>query len=155
MIDATLLPDNRPPPAIAPSGAPYLPGPLTVINPKSPPSVQPLTHQSTVSGAVEAGQPAADRGNVDGGPTQEMIALELDRSGSSAAALNARLTQPAMPATTDDADAWVTVPPGNAVNGEGDHPPTVGPNAHIPHVPRTEDELWTEDPLLQSFTGAD
>jgi hypothetical protein len=91
-IDATPLPDNRPPLAIAPSGASYLPGPSAIINPKSLPSVQPLTHQSTVSGAVEAGQPAADRGNVDGGPTQEMVALELDRSGSSAAALNARLT---------------------------------------------------------------
>jgi len=32
------------------------------------PSVQPLTQQSTVSGAVGAGQPAADRKNVDGGP---------------------------------------------------------------------------------------
>jgi hypothetical protein len=29
--------------------------------------VQPLTRQSTVSGAVGAGQPAADRENVDGG----------------------------------------------------------------------------------------
>jgi hypothetical protein len=65
------------------------------------------------------------------------------------------LEQPASPATTDDADAWVTVPPGNNVNGEGDHPPTKGPNAHTPHVPRTEDELRTANPLLQSFTGAD
>jgi hypothetical protein len=31
------------------------------------PSVQPLTRQSTVSGAVGAGQPAANRENVDGG----------------------------------------------------------------------------------------
>ncbi len=108
-----------------------------------------------MSEAVEAGQPAADRGNVDGGPTQEMVASELNCSGSSATALNAGLTRPATPATTDDADARVTVPPGNAVNGEGDHPPTVGPNAHIPHVPRTEDELRTNNPLLQSFTGAD
>ena len=35
--------------------------------------------QSTVSGAVEAGQPAADRENVDGGPTQEMVASELEQ----------------------------------------------------------------------------
>ena len=49
----------------------------------------------------------------------------------------------------------MTVPPGNAVNGEGDHPPTDGPNAYVPRVPRTEDELRTDDPLLQSFTGAD
>jgi hypothetical protein len=120
---------------------PYLPGALAATNPRSTPSVQPLTRQSTVSGAVEAGQPAADRKNVDRGPTQDMVASELE--------------QPATPATTDDADAWVTVPPGNAVNGEGDHPPIDGPNAHTPRVPRTEDELRTDDPLLQSFTGAD
>jgi hypothetical protein len=72
---------------------------------------------------------------------QEMVALELE--------------QPATPATTGNADARVTVPPGNAVNGEGDHPPTVGPNAHTPRVPQTEDELWTNDPLLKSFTGVD
>jgi hypothetical protein len=47
------------------------------------------------------------------------------------------------------------LPPGSAVNGEGDTPPTVGPNAYIPCVPRTEDELRTADLLLQIFTGAD
>jgi hypothetical protein len=78
--------------------------------------MQPMTRQSTVSGAVGAGQPAADRKNVDGGQTQEMVASELE--------------QPATPATTDDADARVTVPPGNAVNGEGDHSPTDGPNEY-------------------------
>jgi len=57
-----------------------------------------------------------------------------------------------MPATTGTADARVTVIPGNTVNGEGDHPPTEGPNAHTSRVPRTEDELRTADPLLQSFT---
>jgi hypothetical protein len=97
--------------------------------------------QSTVSGAVGAGQPAADRKNVDGGPTQETVASELEH--------------PATPATMDDADARVTVPPWNAINSEGDHPPTDGPNAYVPRVPRMEDELWTDDPLLQSFTGAD
>ena len=60
-----------------------------------------------------------------------------------------------MPTTTGDADARVTVPPGNAVKGVGDQSPTNGPNARIPRVPRTEDELWTDDPLLQSFKGAD
>jgi hypothetical protein len=65
------------------------------------------------------------------------------------------LEHPAMAATTDDADALVTVPPGNAINGEGDNPPTDGPNAYVPRVPRTEDELRIDDPLLQSFTGAD
>ena len=70
-----------------------------------------------------------------------MVALELE--------------QPATPATTGDADAWVMVPPGNAVNGVGDHSPTDGPNAHTPRVPRTMDELRTNNPLLQSFTGAD
>ncbi len=47
------------------------------------------------------------------------------------------------------------VPPRNAVNGEGDKPPTIGPNAHTPHVPRAEDELRTNNLLLQIFTGAD
>jgi hypothetical protein len=65
------------------------------------------------------------------------------------------LEHPATPATTGTADARVTVIPGNTVNGEGDHLPTEGPNAHTPRVPRTEDELRTADPLLQSFTGAD
>ena len=97
-----------------------------------------------MSGAVGAGQPAADRENVDRGPTQEMVASELE------------LEHPAMPVTTGTADAWVMVIPGNnIVNGEGDQPPTEGPNAHTPRVPRTEDELWTADPLLQSFTGVD
>jgi hypothetical protein len=120
LIDAPPLPDNRPPPALAPSGVPYLPGASAATDPRSTPSVQPLTQQSTVSGAVGAGQPAADRENVDGGPTHDMVASELE--------------QPATPATTDNADARVTVPPGNAVKGEGDHPPTDGPNAHTPHV---------------------
>jgi hypothetical protein len=71
--------------------------------------MQPLTQQSTEFGAVRTGQPAADRENVDGGPTQEMVALEL--------------VQPATPATTDDTDAQVMVSPGNTVNGEGDQPP--------------------------------
>ena len=115
-IDAPPLPDNRPPPAFAPSGVPYLPGASATTDPRSTPSMQPMTRQSTVSGAVGAGQPAADRKNVDGGQTQEMVASELE--------------QPATPATTDDADARVTVPPGNAVNGEGDHSPTDGPNEY-------------------------
>jgi len=65
------------------------------------------------------------------------------------------LEHPALPVTMGTADARVTVPPGDAVNGEGDHPSTEGPNAHTPRMPRTEDELRTADPLLQSFTGAD
>ncbi len=60
-----------------------------------------------------------------------------------------------MPTPTGNADARVTVPPGNAVNGEGDNPPTVGRNTHTPRMLRTEDELWTNKPLLQIFTGAD
>jgi hypothetical protein len=56
---------------------------------------------------------------------------------------------------TGNAGARVMVPPGNAVNCEGDNPPTVGPNAHTPRMPRTEDELRTDDPLLQIFTGGD
>jgi hypothetical protein len=78
-IDATPLPVNRPPLASAPSGVPYLPGALAATNPRITPSVQPLMRQSTVSGAVEAGQPAANRENVDGGPTQEMVASELEQ----------------------------------------------------------------------------
>jgi hypothetical protein len=70
-----------------------------------------------------------------------MVALELE--------------QPATPATTCNADARVTVPPGNAINGVGDHPPTNGLNAHTPRVRQTEDELRTDNPLLQSFTGTD
>ncbi len=77
-----------------------------------------------------------------------------DGLGSLKAAPNAPV-QHTMPTPTGNADARVTVPPGNAVNGEGDSPPTVGPNAHIPHMLRTEDELWTNNPLLQIFTGAD
>jgi len=94
-----------------------------------------------VSGAVGAGQPAANRENFDGGPTQEMLVSELE--------------QPAMPTTTGNADAQVMVPTGNAVNGEGDHSTTNGPNTHTPHVPRTEKELQTNNPLLQGFAGAD
>ena len=122
-IAATPLPDNRPPPAFAPSGVPHPPGASAATDPSNTPSVQPMMRQSTVSGAVGAGQPAADRENVDGGPTQEMVASELE------------LEHPAMPATTGAADAWVTVIPGDTVNGEGDHPPTEGPNAHTPRVP--------------------
>jgi len=54
-----------------------------------------------------------------------------------------------------NADARVSVPPWNAVNGEGNYPPTVGLNAHTPRMPQMEDELWTNNPLLQIFTGAD
>ncbi len=50
----------------------------------------------------------------------------------------------------------MTVPPGNTVNVEGDTPPTVGPNAHTPRVPLTEDELRTNNLLLlQIFTRVD
>ncbi len=35
------------------------------------------------------------------------------------------------------------------------NPLSNGPNAHTPGMSRTEDELRTDDPLLQSFTGAD
>jgi len=122
LIVATPLPDNRPPPAFAPSSVPHPPGASAITDPSNTPSVQPLTQQSTVSGAVGAGQPAADRENVDGGPTQETVASELK--------------QPATPATTGDTGARVRVPPGNAVNGAGDHSPTKGPNAHTPRVPR-------------------
>jgi hypothetical protein len=141
LIDASPLPDNRLPPVFAPSGVPYLSGTSAATDPRITPSMQQMMQQSTVSGAVGAGQPASDRENVDGGPMQEIAASELE--------------QPATPATMGNADARVTVPPGNALNGEGDHPPTVGPNAHTPRIPQTEDELWTNDPLLQSFTGAD
>ena len=65
------------------------------------------------------------------------------------------LEHPATPATTGAADVQVMVIPGDTVNGEGDHPPTKGLNTHTPRVPRTEDELRTANPLLQSFTGAD
>jgi hypothetical protein len=54
-----------------------------------------------------------------------------------------------------NADVRVTVPSGNAVNGESDDPPPIGPNAHTCRVPRTEDELWTNNPILQIFTGVD
>jgi hypothetical protein len=140
-IAAPPLPDNCPPPAFALSGVQHPRGASAATDPSNTPSVQPMTQQSTVSGAVGAGQPAADRENVDGGPTQELVASELEH--------------PAPPATTDDANARVMVPPGNAVNGEEDNPPTVGPNTYVPRVPRTEDELRTADPLLQIFTGAD
>ena len=60
-----------------------------------------------------------------------------------------------MPATTGIAVARVAVIPGNTVNGEGDHTPTDGWNAYVPRVPRTEDKLRTNNPLLQSFTGVD
>jgi hypothetical protein len=278
LINATPLMDNHPPPAFAPSGAPFQPGTLTTIGLSNTPCMQSLTRQSTVSGAMVAGQPAADWENVDGGLTQEMAVLETDCSGSPGAALNvgpmqgmvvsadclgtrvaapnvgqmrlgARLVgqlvgwlvgrsagqldgclngleslkaalnthaQPAMPTPMGNAgvrvtvppgnavigdglvgrsggwsDGWlvgwpagqsegsrsletvpntpaqhtmptpmgnanagVTVPPGNAVNGEGDNPPTVGPNAHTSCMPQTEDELWTNNPLLQIFMGA-
>ena len=73
-IAATPLPDNRPPPAFAPSGVPHPPGASAATDPSNTPSVQPMTRESTVFGVVGAGQPAADRENVDGGPTQEMVA---------------------------------------------------------------------------------
>ena len=82
-IDAPPLPDNHPPPAFAPSSVPFYPGTSATTNPRSTPSVQPMTRQSTVSGAVGAGQPAADRKNVDRGPTQEMVALELEQPATS------------------------------------------------------------------------
>jgi hypothetical protein len=47
------------------------------------------------------------------------------------------------------------VSPGNAVDDEGDDPPTVGTNAHTPCMLRMEDELRINDSLLQIFTGAD
>ncbi len=118
LIVATPLPDNSPPPAFAPSGVPHPPGASATTDPSNTPSVQPLTRQSRVSGAEGAGRPSANRENVDGGPTQEMVASELE--------------QPATPATTGDADARLTALPGNAVNGVGDHSPTDGPNAHTP-----------------------
>jgi hypothetical protein len=86
--DSTPLMDNRPPLAFAPSGSPFQPGTLTTIGSSNTPCVQSLTRQSTVSGAVVAGQPATDCKNVDGGPTQEMAASETDHSGSPGAALN-------------------------------------------------------------------
>jgi hypothetical protein len=54
-----------------------------------------------------------------------------------------------------DTDARVTVPPRNAVNGEGDNPSTIGLNTHTPCMLRTEDELWTNNLLLQILMGAD
>jgi hypothetical protein len=87
-IDATPLTDNRPPPAFAPSGAPFYPGTLTTIGLSNTPCVQSLTRQSTVSGAVVAGQPAANCENVDGGLMQETAASETNCSGSPGAALN-------------------------------------------------------------------
>jgi hypothetical protein len=54
-----------------------------------------------------------------------------------------------------NADARVMVLPGNAINCEGDDPPTVSPNAHTPCVLRMEDELRTNNRLLQIFMGAD
>ncbi len=55
--------------------------------------MQTLNQQLTVSGAVGAGQPAADCKNVDGGSVQETAALEMDFSGSPGAAPNVGLTQ--------------------------------------------------------------
>jgi hypothetical protein len=77
-----------------------------------------------------------------------------DGLGSLKAVPNAP-AQHTMPTPTGNADARVTAPPGNAVNGKGDNPPTIGPNAHTPCMPRIEDELWTDNPLLQIFLGAD
>jgi hypothetical protein len=45
LIDATPLPDNRPPPVFAPSGVPYLSGALAATDPRITPSVQPMTRQ--------------------------------------------------------------------------------------------------------------
>jgi hypothetical protein len=70
------------------------------------------------------------------------------------AALNAP-AQHTMPTPMGNTDAWVMVPPGNAINGEGDNPPTVGPNAQTPRMPRMENELCTNNLLLQIFMGAD
>jgi hypothetical protein len=92
-IDATLLTNNRPPPAFAPSGAPFQPGTSTTIGSSNTPCVKSLTQQSTVSGAVVAGQPAADCENVDGGSMQEMAASKADHLGRPGAALNLGLTQ--------------------------------------------------------------
>jgi hypothetical protein len=113
-----------------------------------------MMQQSTVSGTVEAGWPAFDSGNVDRGLTQEMVVLEMDGLAS-LVALPDIAAQPALPSTMGDADAWVTAPLGNTINGEGDDPPIVGPNAHTPCVLRLEDELWTNDLLLQFIIGAD
>ncbi len=79
---------------------------------------------------------------------------QSDGSGSLEAAPNIP-AQHTIPTPTGNADARVTVPPGNAVNSEGDNPPTIGPNAHTHHMPRMEDELWTNNPLLQVFRGVD
>jgi hypothetical protein len=87
-INATPLTDNQPPLAFAPSSAPLQLGTLTTIGLSNTPCMQSLTHQSTVSGAVVAGQPAANCENVDGGLTQEMVVSEMDCSGSPRAALN-------------------------------------------------------------------
>ncbi len=78
----------------------------------------------------------------------------LDGLGSLEAALNAP-AQYTMPTPMSNADARVAIPPGNAVNSEDDDPPTVGPNAHTLCMPWTEDELRTNNPLLQIFMGAD
>jgi hypothetical protein len=82
------------------------------------------------------------------------LAGQSDGLGSLKATPNAPV-QHTMPTPTGNADARVTVPPRNAANSEGDNPPTVGPNAHTPCMPRTEDELWTNNPLLQIFTEVD
>jgi hypothetical protein len=113
-----------------------------------------MMQQSTVSDTVEAGWPAFDSGNVDGGLTQEMVVLEMDGLASLVASPDIA-AQPALPSTMGDTDARVTVPLRNTINGEGDDPPIVGPNAHTPCVLWMKDELWTNDPLLQFFTGAD
>jgi hypothetical protein len=78
---------------------------------------------------------------------------QSDDSGSLETEPNAP-AQHTTPTPMGNTDVRVMVPPGNAVNGEGDDPPTVGPNAHTPHVPPAEDELWINDPLLQIFMGA-
>jgi len=43
LIVATPLPDNRPPPAFAPSGVPHPPGASATTDPSNTPSMQPLT----------------------------------------------------------------------------------------------------------------
>jgi hypothetical protein len=50
--------------------------------------MQSLMHQSTVSEAIVAGQPAANCENVDGDLMQETATLETDGSGSPKAALS-------------------------------------------------------------------
>jgi hypothetical protein len=74
-------------------------------------------------------------------------AVRSDGLESLKAELNAPV-QHTMPTPMGNADARVTVPPRNAVNGGG-------LNAHTPCMLWMEDELRTNNLLLQIFTGAD